>query len=449
MKTNLLKFTVLLLLLLGGFAALVAPIDQYHYTQEGFYAAQQQAMALYRHTTDSSQQPFKAGWATKSITPDFYTPMAGYRLRNPYEGIHDSIQAQAVAFQKGQTKAFILNLDLLIFPPALKQALADTLPSLGWNIEQVYLSATHTHSSIGGWIPTFGGRFIAGEYSPKVMNWLLKQSVRALQDAEQQVRPVRFAPWHTEAPAYIRNRLTQEGSIDASLQGFTLTDSAGSTLIVGSYASHPTCLSSKDRYLSADYPGAYRKAVKELSSTPNTSALFLAGPMGSHSPLHPNDSLRNLAKAQAIGKDLALATLQALPADSLLNAMPRLGISQLPLHVDTLQARISGRLGTRPWLFRQVLEETPLRISHLQLGNIHLIGTPCDFSGELALELYTSFQKQGKQLLISSFNGGYVGYVTPDKYYHRIKKAETREMNWTGPSTGEYMVEVIRTIGEK
>lgn len=77
-----------------------------------------------------------------------------------------------------------------------------------------------------------------------------------------------------------------------------------------------------------------------------------------------------------------------------------------------------------------------------------MLSVPCDYSGELALELYEDMPA-GAQLLISGFNGGYVGYITPDEYYHSVKKAETREMNWTGPYTGSYMQEVLGEVAEK
>jgi hypothetical protein len=41
--------------------------------------------------------------------------------------------------------------------------------------------------------------------------------------------------------------------------------------------------------------------------------------------------------------------------------------------------------------------------------------------------------------MVTSFNGGYIGYITPVKYYD-VDHYETRTMNWYGPGTGEYIV---------
>ena len=48
--------------------------------------------------------------------------------------------------------------------------------------------------------------------------------------------------------------------------------------------------------------------------------------------------------------------------------------------------------------------------------------------------------------MITSFNGDYLGYVNPEKYYFTISKPETREMNWYGPQAGEYIVALVNEL---
>ncbi len=56
-------------------------------------------------------------------------------------------------------------------------------------------------------------------------------------------------------------------------------------------------------------------------------------------------------------------------------------------------------------------------------------------------------EKEGFNLIVTSFNGGYIGYVTEDKWYDR-NKYETRAMNWFGPYNGAYFSEYIRRVLE-
>jgi len=77
-----------------------------------------------------------------------------------------------------------------------------------------------------------------------------------------------------------------------------------------------------------------------------------------------------------------------------------------------------------------------------------MISTPCDFSGELAFRIDSLKAPDEKGIMINSFNGSYVGYITDDKWYDRVTY-ETRDMNWFGPYNGQYFTELILKISEK
>jgi hypothetical protein len=53
--------------------------------------------------------------------------------------------------------------------------------------------------------------------------------------------------------------------------------------------------------------------------------------------------------------------------------------------------------------------------------------------------------------MINSFNGGYVGYITDDKWYDRtdINTYETYTMHWYGPYNGTYFSKLIKEIIKK
>ena len=76
------------------------------------------------------------------------------------------------------------------------------------------------------------------------------------------------------------------------------------------------------------------------------------------------------------------------------------------------------------------------------------MGTPCDFSGELVPDLEKGLAAPEENLIMTSFNGGYIGYITPDKYYN-LKKYETRDMNLFGPYNGAYLSEMITRLLQK
>jgi neutral ceramidase len=91
--------------------------------------------------------------------------------------------------------------------------------------------------------------------------------------------------------------------------------------------------------------------------------------------------------------------------------------------------------------------EYPVYITALRIGNLILIGTPCDYSGELTAELYKQAAEMDVHVMVTSFNGGYIGYVTPDEYYD-VDHYETRLMNWYGPGSGAYISETVSRLLE-
>jgi hypothetical protein len=74
-----------------------------------------------------------------------------------------------------------------------------------------------------------------------------------------------------------------------------------------------------------------------------------------------------------------------------------------------------------------------------------MLGTPCDFSGELNPRFDSLAADLDVKVLITSFNGGYIGYVTPDDYYD-IDHYETQLMNWYGPGNAEYMAKCMERL---
>jgi hypothetical protein len=73
------------------------------------------------------------------------------------------------------------------------------------------------------------------------------------------------------------------------------------------------------------------------------------------------------------------------------------------------------------------------------------VSTPCDFSGELALDIKRLLSEHGARGAITSFNGDYIGYVIPSRYYH-LGGYEPRVMSFFGPTMPDYLDGVIREM---
>jgi hypothetical protein len=80
-----------------------------------------------------------------------------------------------------------------------------------------------------------------------------------------------------------------------------------------------------------------------------------------------------------------------------------------------------------------------------RVDNMIWISTPGDFSGEYALQIKNNLAVKGFDSNITSFNGKYVGYIIPGRYYY-LDEYESKIMGWFGPNMGDYTMDLISRL---
>ena len=169
---------------------------------------------------------------------------------------------------------------------------------------------------------------------------------------------------------------------------------------------------------------------------------FSAGAVGSHGPYEFSKDQEKEANYMAN----RVAEIVELNFDSIkTDFVSSLNMVHLPLYLREPNLRVTDNFVVRPWLFHKLFGDEKVFANSLQIGNIFFAGMPCDFSGELVNEMDSAADMKNKKLIITSFNGGYIGYITADKWY-RLNTYETRLMNWFGPGNGSYFSEIIMRI---
>jgi hypothetical protein len=380
-----------------------------------------------------------------------WVPLAGYGSRQgkPATGVREDVWVKAVAFAVGGQTGVVVTADALIIPREVAEATMERLRGrLGLERRNVYFGATHTHCGLGGWGQGWVGEAFAGGYQPGVRVWMARQLAEAAVLAVTDLAPARVGRAAFGAPDFTRNRLVGDrGTIDSQ---FSLLDirkiEGGGRAVIGSFAAHATVLSSDCLEFSGDYPGFWQRAVEGQGVT---LAMFLAGAVGSHSPKPPAGGTEG---AQRMGEALAERTGKALAEVSLTNRIAW-SMTTLEVRLPELQARLTEGVRLRPWVARLILpvgHET--RLQAWRLGDALWLSTPCDYSGELALELKSLAHTKALHAVVTSFNGDYVGYVVPSKYYG-MSGYEPRVMSFFGPQLPDYfdalLKDLIRAAGAK
>jgi neutral ceramidase len=441
---------ILLILILG-----TSFVKRTSYLNEGYYrntSARIDSARVEIHITNDSLQ---AGFARVSITPSLHNPadnyqegkfiqvpLAGYgdRKGNPATGVHDSIFVKAVALKAGRQLLVFVSADLLIMPPNITDSVAMILSRKGIMRKQLFLSATHTHSSLGGWGPGYFGKQFAGDENKQLEKWLVLQICKAVTSATGDLKPARIGSGCFNAEGYTRNRFIGESGTKNNDFSFLVIEQTGyRKAIIGSFSAHATTLGSGNMEISADYPGYWARKTEGTSAD---LAVFFAGSTGSQSPTGAG---KGFEKPEQIGEALADSLNKHLPG-VVLNDRPAFSCLSVKIQLPEYHVRLTTKLNLSSFLSRRLMP-TPenVYLQAVRIGKMVWITTPCDFSGEYAQQLKNALAAEGFTSTVSGFNGSYVGYIVPGRYFY-VEEYESRLMSWFGPDMGEYTMDLIRQI---
>jgi neutral ceramidase len=435
----------MLLLVLGLLVAGVAPVDRRPVETLPCYGEARQRLsdpsAAGLETVRVGE--LRAGFGKALLSPTlgaehddgeagrFVTlPLAGYgnRQGRPAEGIHDDLWAKAVAFCVGGRTGVVVSADLLIIPREVSADAARRVATrCGVEPEALYFGATHSHSSLGGWGKGLVAEAFAGGFQPAVRLWMAHQLAEAAVSAVRDLTPATLGEARFQADDLVRNRLVGDaGRVDGTFALMRFRQSDGDSATVGSYAAHATVISGGSMQFGGDYPGYWQRGVESVSGG---MALFLAGAVGSHAPRPPEGGVDG---AKRMGEELARRSVEALSKVET-RGRAALGWATLVTPLPLLQPRITDGWRVREWVARRFLPVgSESRLQALRIGSSVWLSTPCDYSGELALELKEATADLGLQIAVTSFNGDYLGYVVPARYYG-MNTYETRVMAFFGP----------------
>jgi neutral ceramidase len=427
-----------IVLLIG--LSLVGPIDRTPLTEQSFFKEMIAQLDTFR-ITPSSKHIIQSGWSKVSITPNYVMPMAGYRMRDHYEGIHDSLYARIVVLHIDNQPIYLISVDLLLFPSALKEKLLLQLKQKS-KVPFLYLSATHTHNGLGGWHDTAVGNIALGNYNPQWIEFASQNITNAIQTIESDLKESKIGYWQSDAHEYAENRLVKNAPHDGILRGIKLERTDSSTAQLITFSAHATNISKHDKNLSGDYPAAL---IDSLNSDTQFN-LFMAGMVGSHrlAGIHATEYDALAEAGSVLSHKIQQATISNV-YDSV-SVFAR----HIAIRFGPSQLRISKNLKLRDWVFRRLVNPLQGELTYLQLNDIVLIGTPCDFSGEVYVNHIAEIAaQQNKEVIITSFNGEYAGYITEDAHYETEKKEEVMTLNWVGPYYGNYFAEMINKLLSK
>jgi hypothetical protein len=269
---------------------------------------------------------------------------------------------------------------------------------------------------------------------------LVNQISTAVTKAIADLKPARFGNGYFNAAPYVKNRLIGEtGTINGQFNYISIQQKTGFKAVIGSFGAHATTIGADNFEFSADYPGYWQRKMEQGSVD---LAIFCGGSVGSQSPVGEGNEFE---KSKHIGEALADSLEKHLTQVQLKD---RINLSSISLKMDlpAYHIRLTNHLHFTSWLSEKLMPlPQNVYLQVIKMDNLMWFTTPSDFSGEFALQIKDALANKGYHANITSFNGSYVGYIIPGKYFY-FDSYEPKTMGWFGPNMGEYTFEMLRHL---
>ncbi|MBM3290092.1 MAG: hypothetical protein FJY92_08075, partial [Candidatus Hydrogenedentes bacterium] len=254
---------------------------------------------------------FEAGAAKVEITPPLETPLNGYgdRMGRGAVAVHDPVWSRCLFMSDGKTPVLLVNADLCIINRELRDRVLELAPPEVPK-ENIFLTATHTHSAQGAMNRALVARAVSGRFIPEVLDATAQKIAESMQGALANRRRATAGSDVTTQDGLTENRRVPGGPVDPQIGVIRVDDSDGNAIaILGNMAAHPTTVGGADKYsVSADYPGFFYAAV-EAQAGEGCVAMFLNGAEGDQRPGNPQ-GLEGWARTEWIGQQLAAKVME-------------------------------------------------------------------------------------------------------------------------------------------
>ncbi len=449
---------VLLIVALTALFLGTSKIDRTSYYECDYYKKSLVQLDSLRKNNASVYQSLEAGFAKISITPSLNhsedniaegkfknVTLGGYSARQGkfVTGIHDSIFVSAAAIKVAGRLMVILGADLVIMPHNIADTVVSMLRKAGISRDQLMFSATHSHSSLGGWGMGLMGSKTAGEPNENMVSWLASQISLSVRTAIKDLKPALIGSGNVPAASFTRNRVIGElGTKNDDFSYIILEQIGGKKAIIGSYSAHPTIMSAKNMEVSGEYPGYW---ARKMESTFADYAFFCAGGVGSQSPVIIGGE--GFERIQIYGEALADTVLKCASTTPMKDSVIFSAIT-MKLNLPEYNIRLMNRRSLVPALSHKMIPGPKYPVLQaMRLNNMVWISAPGDFSGEIALQTKNYLFPKGFNANVTGFNGSYAGYIIPSKYFF-LNMYESKDMGWLGPNMGDYSADLIRQMAD-
>ena len=314
----------------------------------------------------------EAGAAKVDITAPVGTPLSGYgaRMGRCSTSVHDPIWSRALYLDDGVTRLFLVSADLIGIMPELRERVIELTEGLA-QPENIFLSATHTHSAQGAMTRNIPIRFVSGRYMPEVLEQTAQGIADSMRNAYDKRRRAALGYGVGTHEGLSVNRRHRDGPIDPQVGVILVEDADGAPIsVVTNFSAHPTSVSGDDLFaFSADYPGFYYLEMEELLG-PECVPIFLNGALGNQTTGNP-EGKSGFERTESVGRLLAQRTYDIIRS----------------ITFGDVELRVAHTTARLPRTLLDILLPEQTLLQALEINDLLLSFFPGEACVELALEM--------------------------------------------------------------
>jgi len=371
--------------------------------------------------------------ASIDLTPDLSMKFAlggyGSRMSKPAEAVHDRIWAKALVLKEGDKKYAIVTLDVLGLPPNVRPQLIQSLAAYGWNMENIMLLPSHSHTSFD--MPALNDKNNLnspqiGIFQPELLEYVIDALSNLIREADKNLQPVKIGTSSILLKNMNRNR---RGDPDVDNE-ITLTridhlDGTPMTALVN-WTAHPTFMSGSDMWVSGGWPGYLQRELEQWIGN-GVTVMYYNGAEGDQSPIGKGGG-SHYETAEIYARELAINVLevyQNVKTSSNIKFEYNYNTIELPkrkVHPSFMETGGEEYNLTPEALdiVLKVMSPEKTNIGALRIGELLIVGAPGEMAAGLGLNIKNKLKEKGiKHPVIGGLANEWISYIlSADQYNH-------------------------------
>ncbi|HET9035867.1 MAG TPA: neutral/alkaline non-lysosomal ceramidase N-terminal domain-containing protein [Myxococcaceae bacterium] len=346
--------------------------------------------------------PLRAGAFVSELSIPLPVEAVGYGLVRPeVDRVAFPVSARAVVLASDDERVGLVTLDLLLVDQGLVEAIRRRVSGLG--LSTLWVAATHTHSSAGGfaWNPV-AQVAATGRLRPSVRARVVEAASRALTTAASALEPVEAFVGVSELAGGTTSR-DEFPEVDRRLTRVQLRGERGAVAQLVVLAAHPTLVPRPPPGLDADWPGRLARAQEGARQG---VTLVLQGNVGNVTVQRDPGGAAPPPEGFAGRIEAALSGIPLHPAGvglwhaRLEVALPGPDASRfVPRGLGTLVSNVALWPWAPGWA----------ELGELRIGSVRLLGLPVETTAASGAVL----EKAAGGARAVALVNGYLGYVEP------------------------------------